>query len=378
MAAKSERRKHLNFNKIGMDPFLKNILEFNRQLTTAGLQLSNLKRLKKGGYDSVLIVGMGGSGLAGELLKDVQEELGLKVPVFTWKDYGLPEPETFGAKKPLYLFVSFSGNTEETLSGFKSALKPKTYNLKPHSIAAVAHGGELARLAKRAGAPLVLFPAADPVRSPTFGPANVGRNRGFLTSNGTDLNPRQYTGRMFYALIQVLRAARLISSEPQTYIRLQPASFKKEGAYLAKRLKGRVVLLYTDRRSHGLGYVWKAKLNETAKQLAFLNAVPEMNHNELTGLVFPKTKLAALFISDTSAPAAGAGRTRKRIRINLKLLKKKGVQAEEVPLQGKSRMEKMWNSIMLADWTAYELAKMNGADPAEIKIVEELKSSMKK
>lgn len=340
-----------------MDLFLKNILEFNRQLTPAGLQSFGLNRLKKKSCDSVIVAGMGGSGLAGELLKDVRKEVGLKVPVFTWKEYGLPEPGTFGTKRPLYVFVSFSGETEETLSGFRAALKPETRGLKPQSIAAIAHGGELARLARRAGAPLILFPAAD-------------------------LNPRQYTGRMFYGLTQILRAARLIPSEPQTFTRLSPARFKTEGAKLARRLKGKVVLLYTDRGNYGLGYVWKAKLNETAKQLAFLNVIPEMNHNELTGLAFPKTKLAALFISGGTGPdaTAGAGRMRKRVRININLLKKSGIRAEEAPLPvpGKNRLEKMWNSIMFADWTAYHLAKLNGVSPAENKMVEELKNLMRK
>lgn len=340
-----------------MDQFLKNILEFNRQLTPAGLFISDLKRLKKErlpagrqGYDSVVVAGMGGSGLAGEILKDMAAEVGLKVPVFTWKEYGLPGSRLFGGKRPLYIFVSFSGGTEETLSGFRLAVKKN----QAHT-AALAHGGELARLARRAGTALVLFPAAD-------------------------LNPRQYIGRMFYGLTQVLLAAGLIPSGPKTYTRLRPDDFKAKGADLAKRLRNKVVLLYTDRGNYGLGYVWKAKLNETAKQLAFLNLVPEMNHNELTGLVFPKTKLAALFISDASGPdaAVGTGRMRKRVRTNLRFLRRQGISAEQVSLTGKSRLERTWNSTMLADWTAYYLARLNRVDPAENKAVEELKKLMRK
>jgi glucose/mannose-6-phosphate isomerase len=335
-----------------MDLFLKNILEFNRQLTPEGLQSFNLKRLKRRSYDSVIIAGMGGSGLAGELLKDVREEIGLPVPVFTWKEYALPKPETFGAKKPLYIFVSFSGNTEETLSGFKAAIKEKGFKLQACSIAAVTHGGELGRLAARFQIPYILFPASS-------------------------LNPRQYTGRMFYSLIQILRAAHLIPLEPPAYTRLKPLRFKSEGINLAQRLRNKVVLIYTERENYGLGYIWKSKLNETAKQLAFLNIVPEMNHNELEGLVFPKVKLAALFISDASGAAKGQ-RLRKRIRVNFKLLRKMGIESRALKLTGKSRLEKTWNSVMLADWTAYYLAKLNRVNPAEVKIVEELKELMNK
>lgn len=337
-----------------MSAFLKNILESNHQLTTAGLSPLNLNRLKGGrlsgrgqGYDSVIVVGMGGSGLAGELLKGVAKEIGLQVPVFTWKDYGLPEAQVFGAEKPLYVFVSFSGNTEETLSGFKVALKTRGLRSKAYSVAAVTHGGELARLAHRAGIPFVLFPAQD-------------------------LNPRQHTGRMFYALTQILCAAGLIPKEVSSYTQLSPARFKKDGRGLAQRLRGKIVLIYTDQGNYGVGCTWKAKLNETAKQVAFLNVLPEMNHNEIAGLAHPKTKFTALFISDAE------DRLRKRIQVNLKLLKKKGVAAEEISLIGETRLEKMWNSIMLADWTAYELAKLNGVDPAENKTIEELKKLMKK
>lgn len=321
-------------------------MEFNRQLTRDGLQSFNLRRLKKGGYDGVVVIGMGGSGLAGELLKNLGIELGLNLPVFTWKDYGLPPLSEFGLKKPLYVFVSFSGNTQETLSGFNIARRHPTNHRQKINLAAMTHDGELARLALKHKIPLVIFPAAD-------------------------LNPRQYLGKMFYGLTQILHTAHLLTPPPD-YTNLNPRIFKAEGKKLARRLHGRVILLYTDRQNYGLGYAWKVKLNETAKQLAFLNLLPEMNHHELAGLLLPKIKLGALFLT------AGDGKLSKRVKINLKLLQKMGIWSKQLSLPGRNRLIRTWNGLMLADWTTYYLAKLNQVDPSENRIVEKLKVLMEK
>jgi glucose/mannose-6-phosphate isomerase len=327
-----------------MDPYLKNALEFPAQLGYQGLVLENFGALKDAKTaDGLIIAGMGGSALASEVLKSCRKETGLRVPVCIWRDYGLPDPADYGLKNPLYVFVSFSGNTEETVSGLRALLASK---LPRAGVAVIATGGELAKAARAKDLALVSFPAGD-------------------------LQPRQATGRMFYGLIEILFASRLIRSRVPSYTHLKPARTKAAGKRLAAKLKDRLTVVYADEASRDLGYFWKIRINETGKTQAFANVVPEMNHNELVGYEKPVAKTVALFLHEKPT-----GRMAKRLAINKRLLKKHGVQVIDLPLPGKTRLERTWESIMFADWTTYFLAGLYGVEAGPVPIVEGLKKLM--
>ena len=72
-----------------MDKYYKNILAFNRGLGFKGLTFKNFEKVREAKHDAVVIVGMGGSGLPGEILRGVKDEAGVKVPIFLVKDYDI-------------------------------------------------------------------------------------------------------------------------------------------------------------------------------------------------------------------------------------------------------------------------------------------------
>lgn len=337
-----------------MDSFQKNILQFNRQLGFENLEFHNgekLRRRKSGKTDCVVICGMGGSGLAGEILKGTQKETGhpnsapqmrpsefSKLPIIIWKNYGIPE---HNFKNPLYIFVSFSGNTEETLSGLQLFLKTKR-----GAAAVVTSGGELKKLGNKHSFPMVVFPAGD-------------------------LTPRQATGKMFYGIATILQNAGFELKVPE-FTNINPRTFESSGKALARRFFKKLIVIYTDERHRCLGYIWKIKFNETAKIPAFNNVLPEMNHNETVGFGKTNFPVAALFLRDKTHR-----RTEKRFTLTEKLLREKGVSIVSMKLNGKTGLEKTWRTIILADWTTYFLAKLNRVDPAETKIIEKLKTLMR-
>lgn len=325
-----------------MDTYLKNILEFPGQLTHAGLEARRLQSLAGTKFDGIVVVGMGGSGLPGEMIRELAGELGIRVPIALWKNYGLPDARTLGMKSPLYVLASFSGNTEETVSGLK-ALRGR-----PGKAAVITTGGALLRGAEVRQLPLAAFAPGE-------------------------LTPRQATGRMFYGLTEILFRAGLIPKRPKTFEGLSPAPFRSAGRALAKKIHGRLILFYTDFDSRHLGYFWKIRMNETAKTQAFAHSLPEMNHNEIVSFEKPVVRSAAIFIKGT----LGA-RMAKRLRINEALLRQHGVLVHEIPLTGSSALERTWNSIMLADWAAYYLAELNKVEPGPVPIVERLKKMMQR
>ncbi len=330
-----------------MDSYLQNIIRFNEQLTHRGLQSERLASLAKLRPDAVVVCGMGGSALAGDIIQGIRDELGLSVPVIVHKDYGLPRISP-SHKKPLYIFISFSGNTEETLSGLKQAIKGQRSKVKGQ-IGVITTDGELLRIARAKNLALISFPAGG-------------------------LTPRQASGRMLYAISELLLAARLILRRPKEYTALKPVQMKRSGYALARRLKNKLIVIYSDERDRYLGYLWKIKFNETAKTPAFADTIPEMNHNELVGFEKKLFPAAALILEEST----DTKQLKKRITINKKILAAHGVQPIKIPLTGKTRLERTWRTIMLADWTSYALAELRHIDPHETRIIDKLKTSLAK
>jgi len=94
--------------------------------------------------DCVVILGMGGSAIGGDLVRSlVQGES--RVPVLVHRDYGLPH---FVNDRTLVIASSYSGNTEETLSGFEAALRSGAKKL------AMTTGGKVKELAEANGVPV--------------------------------------------------------------------------------------------------------------------------------------------------------------------------------------------------------------------------------
>ena len=314
-----------------MNHLEKNISEFGKQLTEKNITGFNLKKLSGVRPDGIVIVGIGGSTLVGDVLKGIQEEIGLSLPIVVWKDYGIPK---HWFKKPLYVFISFSGNTEEPLSGFTALLKKRE-----KLMAVVASGGKLKDWSLAGKIPLVSFSAGN-------------------------LAPRQTTGIMFYGLTRILKAAGLKVKIKDFSKEADFGSFRNEGKRIASRLKDKIVVIYTDEPHRHLGYIWKIKINETAKSPAFNNVLPEMDHNEITGFDGGKFNGAAIFIESSFSP-----RMKKRFKLTEKLLKERGLRIIELKLTGKTEIEKTWNMMVLADWASYFLAKLNGVPEEEFNIV---------
>ncbi len=318
-----------------MDIYEKNIRDFNKQLSLQAVKGLNFERLTKKKPDSVTVVGMGGSGFIGTLLEATREEINLEVPVFIVKDNTLPH---IPSENPLLVFISFSGNTEETIDCFESALK----RFGRERTAVVTGGGFLLDEASKKGVPLVTF------------------DRGFLT-------PRQSSGLMYYGLGKVLkRLLKLRLGEYET--KINPAALREEGFTIARKLRGKNALIYSGNTMSHLSYIWKTNLNETSKNGAFSNVYPEVNHNEIVGFDNLYGPWTLLFLGDYPRGFE------KKIGFLARKLKRKNIQMINVKMKGGNFMEKTWNGIILSHWVSFSLALLNGVEPSRVKIIEELKS----
>ncbi len=323
--------------------FREDILSFNSQLNSGGVEFYNLHSFKKKKFGALVVVGMGGSGLVGDVLESVREDINLNAPVILWKDYGLPK---IYHKDPFYLFVSFSGNTEETLSGLAEAAKKG-------GVAVITGGGELEERGKTLKLPMAVF------------------SRGALT-------PRQSSGKMSYISFKLLKLAFPALKVPP-YSLKSPGSFEGLGRKIAAQIKNKTILIYTDLKDRGFGYILKIKLNETAKVKSFQNILPEMSHNEINSFEKNNSKTAAIFLKSFVGKNSGyQKRLAKKFLIVEKLLKRLGVRVIEINLKGKNNLENNFRAMVLSDWISYYAAKANKINPYRTKIIEDLKRLMKK
>ena len=297
-------------------------------------------------YQKVIVAGMGGSALAADILKMILSDVELTIH----RDYGLPEDvlAKSGPRDVLVIASSYSGNTEETIDAFLEAKK------RGLPVAAVTTGGRLLKLAKENDAPYILLPAAG-------------------------IQPRMATGFSILALLKLMYEEETMKEIKLLSKSLSADRAEKKGKMLAAKLRGKVPVIYSSRRNFAIARNWKIKFNETGKIPAFANYFPELNHNEMTGFdVHPSTKELSekfhfIFLKDkTDHP-----RINKRAAVLEKLFQKKGFGTDAVGVEGEGHPEKIFQTLLIADWTAYYLAKHYKVDPEKVPMVEEFKELIK-
>lgn len=293
-------------------------------------------------FDKYLLCGMGGSHLPGDIFQTVFPGFDLSIH----QDYGLPNWRAQTLKRTLIVASSYSGNTEETISSFEEAVQ------NGYPIAAISTGGKLLEFARQQRAPYIQVP-------------------------NTGIQPRSALGFMFKALAKILacdegveegtRLAKALAQKIET--------LASEGKILAERLRGKIPVVYASSKNYSVAYNWKIKFNETAKIPAFYNVFPELNHNEMNGFdVTDATKPLCdrfhfLFLSD----AMDNPRVRKRMTVLEKQLRERGFLVEMVSLGEGLMPEKIFRSLLLADWASLHLARLYDRDPEQVPMIEEFK-----
>ena len=157
--------------------------------------------------------------------------------------------------------------------------------------------------------------------------------------------------------------------------KLVPKDFENQGKELAQALFGNVPVIYSSFKNGPIADNWRIKFHESAKIPAFSNVFPELNHNEMTGFdVIDSTKglsekIAFVFLKDSKDHE----RIQKRMEIIERQYKERGLQVEALKLKGKSLPERIFSSLVLADWTAWYTANEYGTEPEEVLMIKEFK-----
>ena len=310
---------------------------FHKQIQEASRLGKDIKVVEE--VDKIVIAGMGGSALPGTILKSYVR---LKIPIYIIRNYSLPD---FVDNKSLVFAVSYSGNTEETLSCYKEAVKKKC------KLITICSGGKLLELSRINSTPHVLVPHG--------------------------LEPRMAYAYQFFPMLKILENSHFINLQDIENLvkRIKKnKEIKKLAQALAEKLYQKIPLIYTSEKLKAVGYKWKINFNENAKILAFNNVFPEFNHNEINGYINKIGEFYAIIIRDDE----DLGRIRKRMTIIKNLLKKYNIPVTEILIKGEDALTKLFSSIYIGDWTSYFLALSYKIDPTKVDIVEDLKKQLGK
>lgn len=301
----------------------------------------------------VVIAGMGGSALAGLLLKTWLESE-LDVPIEVIRDYNLP---SYVDHSTLVIASSYSGNTEETVSCFAQA------RARAAQTAVVAAGGELGRLADEYSVAYAALPAGmQPRMTVIYGLRALTALLAHFGVIGFD------------KFDEIKTAADWLGSETMAWV---PGvrTDKNLAKQLALMAVGKTPVFYAGGLMAPIAYKWKISWNENAKNVAFWNQYPEFNHNEFIGWSsHPVEKPFAVFDLKSRFEHP---RTLKRFEISDRLLSGKRPKATTVDLKGDSVVAQMlWGSV-LADFASIYVAILNGVDPTPVPLIEKLKVELK-
>lgn len=306
------------------------------------------------GIEKVVILGMGGSAIGGDLVKTlVQSES--PVPVIIHRDYGLP---AFVDEKTLVIGSSYSGNTEETLSGFEPALGTGA------RVLAMTTGGRMAEMAAAHNIPVYRIEYEAPPRAalgfsflPTLG---VLQKLGLIKDKSADVAEA----------IDVLEKLNEEIGETSP----EAANPAKQ---LARRLYGNLPVVYGAGVLAEVAHRWKTQINENGKAWAFYEVFPELNHNATVGFPFPPEVIARLRVIMLRAPSYN-DRIKLRCEVTAELLDRAGVAHENIESRGRSLLAQMLSVVLLGDIASYYLAILNGIDPSPVEVIDYLKGRLAK
>ena len=301
-------------------------------------EVGNAEKLGK--YKKYIICGMGGSHLAGGIIKAVKPELDITIH----SDYGLPAWPKERFEDALVIASSYSGNTEETISAFEAAKSAGV------PVAAISIGGKLLDLALDNHAPFVQMP-------------------------DTGIEPRSALGFSLRSMLALMLDERSLRDTAEFVNTLNVEKYQEQGKELASELKNHIPVVYASAKNFPLAYNWKIKFNETGKVPAFYNVFPELNHNEMVSFdVNEATRPLAqnlyfIIIRDPDDHP----RVLKRMEVMAKLYRDRGLAVSILVLEEGDAFYKIFSSLLLADWTAYYTSQGYGMEPDEVALIEEFK-----
>lgn len=348
-----------NFLNLDNSNMFQTLVDFHKQIRA--FSIDNQKKIKLQNphkINKIVIIGMGGSAISGDLARsyianNIPE---IEIPITVIRNYQIPN---WIGNDTLVIAISYSGNTEETITSLNQAME------KTNNIVCITSGGELEQIAITKNLPLLTIPTGYQPRA-ALGYLFIAVYN-FLISSFCKVCTLSRT------VIEEQMLADFLEAKAKVYSELTEDN---PALSLANKLFGKQVIIYSS--SNILDVVnlrWRGQMHENAKNMAFGGFLPEMDHNEINSYQFPASVIEnshLLFLVD----ASDNPRTINRIKATHQIINEKWNNAQILESSEEIPLIRIFNLIYLADWTSYYLAILNNQDPTPIPLISQLKDIM--
>ena len=339
-------RRAKNFQSvIGETSMYRQAIRFPEQIEFAlNTLVFNLKST-----ENVAICGMGTCSIAGEIVSDYMDGMGKAcLPVIK----GIELPKWVGSNTTV-ICISYSGNTQETLHIYRSAVR------KGAQVVCITSGGMLEDLCIKDGNVLLSMPGGFESRGA------LGYMVGFIATILVNIG-------ILDSIEDFENALPAIKSYRDSFIKTDD----NEAFDIAKYCFGRIPIIYSFFNMRSVASRWKSQLNENSKLLSFSGTIPEFNHNELVGWTGDlKTEyFVPIIILDD-----GASKMLKyMVETPVGMLMEAGKDVYIFHINGKNILEKTLKAIIAGDLVSLYLAHLSKNDPANTDVVEQMKELIEK
>ena len=305
-------------------------------------------------FSDLLIVGMGGSGVAGDVLKLVLNET-TQINVEVRKAYGIPE--VIADRRPKCLFISYSGNTEETVEAVNDAIKYKL------DWSVISSGGQLLELAIEHKRPFVKVPSG--------------------------LQPRAAFGLMTKAVLHFVSSDKdgkylEMCNQAGEYLNetLANQSEKKllsQALQISKKISTKTAVIYGGTPlTYLVAQRWKTQINENAKSKAFVGYMPEVHHNEIlsweANKVDSKNNYQLLFLRSSKENS----QISKRFELTKEIIGDNVDISEIENISSKNIISNLFHLTLIGDLVSVYMAANLNIDPYDITAIEKLKKLLER
>ena len=311
------------------------------RICSDAVELSKSIKIPTFSFDKIAICGVGGSGVVGDLIKDILRDTA-KIQIEIVKDYHLPK---YIDNKTLVFCISYSGNTEETLNQLVEARE------RGCNIVSVASGGKLKEWSGKLGLESVQVPGGMQPRD----------SLPFLLTSLLICFQNQGIGNYANDI-----------SEMQNAVNNVDKNFLDR---LAMKIKTSDIAIYGSNEFSGVVRRFKNDFNENAKMLVKYDLFPELNHNEING--YQRGDLLrnsnVIFLRDREENEE----TRVRFEITKGLLSDYVNDIYELWAVGNSKLAKVISFVFMSSYLIAKIAELVGINRERVILVEKLKDELK-
>jgi len=319
----------------------------------SAVRIERGREIRYGRPKKIIVVGMGGSAIGGDLLRGWLTG-DVAIPVEVCREYRIP---AYADETTLVFAVSYSGNTEETVSAFLESVE------RGCMIVSITSGGLLERYSSSLGIPLIRLPQGMPPRYAIpylFFPLAVVSERLGVVRGEEERDE----------VVSVLERVR-------EEIRPEIPTAENISKKIARSLRGKVPAIYGFGAYAPVALRIKTQFNENSKVMSTYDRFPELNHNEIVGWEAPSkvTKLfSVVLIRDEAEPPP----IKTRIEVTKGLIRAKAASIEEIWCRGKTTLEKMFSAIYIGDFSSFYLAVLNKVDPTPVTVIDRMKAELQR